>query len=133
MPRRQCTAPTQAGPRCRADALPGEDLCFTHSPRVKAERADARRRGGQAKSNAARAAKMWAAVGREIPDSDLPALLKAAMLDVRAGKIEPAVATALATLAKAAVQLHADIELEHRIEVLERDAGQQSSSIRRIK
>ncbi len=133
MPRRQCTAPTQAGPRCRADALPGEDLCFTHSPRVKVERADARRRGGQAKSNAARAAKMWAAVGREIPDENLPALLKAAMLDVRAGKIEPAVATALATLAKAAVSITADIDLERRIDALEQEAGLSSGPIRRVK
>ncbi len=89
--------------------------------------------GGRGKSNAARAVKLWTSVGQNISNDDLPAMLKATILDVRVGKIEPAVATAIATLAKASIAITVDIDLEKRIEALEREAGLQSSSIRRIK
>ena len=75
---------------------------------------------------------MWAAAGREIKGEDLPAMLRAAILDVRVGKIEPAVATAIATLAKTSVAITVDIDLERRIEALERESGQ-PSPIRRVK
>lgn len=130
---RQCTATTKTGDRCKGMALAGESLCFAHSPSVANRRTASRRRGGQAKSNAARAAKVWAAIGREIPDDDLPALLKAAIIDVRAGRIEPNVATSIATLAKAAVAITVDIDLEKRIEALEQTAGVASDRLRRVK
>jgi hypothetical protein len=91
------------------------------------------RRGGKNKSTVARAARTWAAIGRQIPDSDLPALLKATIVDVRAGRVEPAQATAIAALAKAAVSIVADIEFEKRISDLEMEAGLQPSPLRRVK
>ncbi len=131
--KRTCTSPRADGDPCKADVLPGEVFCFAHHPDMQERRKAGQRRGGKAKSNTARAAKLWAAVGREIPDADLPALLKACIVDVRAGRVEPAQATAIATLAKAAVQLHADIELEHRIEALEQEAGLQArGQLRRV-
>lgn len=129
---RQCTATTKQGPRCRAEALPGEALCFTHSPTVRAQREESRRRGGQAKSNARRAAKFWAAAGREIADEDLPAILKATILDVRAGRIEPGVATSIATLAKTAVAITVDIDLEKRIEALEATTAADRGRFRQV-
>lgn len=133
MVRRQCTATTQAGPRCRADALPGEALCFTHSPTVRAQREESRRRGGRAKSNAARAAKLWVAAGRQIPDDDLPLIVKALIVDVREGRVEPGTATAIANLAKVAVSLHGDLELERRLQALEEAASaNRPSNVRRM-
>jgi hypothetical protein len=53
----------------------------------------------------------------------LPAILRACLLDVRLGKIEPSVASAIAALAKASVALSHDLELEARISALEAQAG----------
>ena len=129
---RQCTATTKSGARCKGVALSDESLCFVHAPSMQARRDESRRRGGQAKSNAARAAKMWAATGREIAPDDLPAMLRAAILDVRVGTIEPSVATAIATLAKASVAITTDIDLERRIEALEQATGHQPGQLRRV-
>lgn len=132
MVRQQCTGTTKQGQRCRGQALPGEGLCFAHSPNVAAHRDESRRRGGQNKANAQRAAKQWAAIGRQIPDEDLPAVVKALILSVRAGTVEPAVATCIANLAKVALQLHGDIELEARVQALEAAAAEQQPRLRRV-
>jgi len=81
------------------------------------------RKGGEARSAVRRAARLWAARGEQIEPKDLPAMLRATMIDVRLGTIEPAVATALASLAKASVALHHDLTLEARLAALERVAG----------
>ena len=70
-----------------------------------------------------RAARLWASRGQEIEQGDLPAILRATMLDVRTGVIEPAVAQAIASLAKTSVALSANLELEARIVELEQAAG----------
>ena len=70
-----------------------------------------------------RAARLWAAKGDEIAQADLPAMLRATVLDVRLGLVEPAVAGAIATLAKTSVALAHDMELEARLAALERAAG----------
>ncbi len=57
--------------------------------------------------------------GDQIRQDDLPSILRATILDVRAGKIEPSVASAIATLAKTSVALSHDLELEQRIAALE--------------
>ena len=57
------------------------------------------------------------------------------MIDVRLGLVEPAVATAIATLAKTSVALSHDLELESRLAALERAAGitpPNVTSLRRI-
>ncbi len=43
----QCAAITETGSPCRAQALKGGKLCFTHAPESSAERARAHRLGGQ--------------------------------------------------------------------------------------
>ncbi len=70
-----------------------------------------------------RAARLWASRGQEIEQGDLPAILRATMLDVRTGVIEPAVAQAIASLAKTSVALAHDLEMEARLAALERAAG----------
>jgi hypothetical protein len=130
---KRCTSIRADGTPCRANALPDSAYCFSHDPAVRERRIEGNRRGGHARSTARRAARHWAAVGHEIADGDLPALLKATILDVRTGKIEPSVATAIATLAKTAVAITVDIDLEQRIAALEQDAGLSPSRLRRVK
>jgi hypothetical protein len=43
----QCKAKTQNGQPCRAQALKSNDYCFTHDPASGAERARARKKGGE--------------------------------------------------------------------------------------
>ena len=114
-----CTSTRADGQPCTARALPDSMFCFAHDPDVREKRLAGNRRGGQAKSNAARAARAWAAIGREIPDADLPAVVKALIFSVRAGAVEPGVATCIANLAKTAVQLHGDLDVERRLQALE--------------
>ena len=129
---RQCTATTKSGARCKGVALSDESLCFVHAPSVQARRDESRRLGGRNKSNLARAAKTWAATGREIEAEDLPAILRAMIIDVRMGSIEPSVASAIATLAKASVSITTEIDLERRIQALEEATGHQSGHLRRV-
>ncbi len=56
-------------------------------------------------------------------DSLTTAILRATLLDVRSGAVEPGVAQAIAALAKASVALSHDLELDERLAVLERAAG----------
>lgn len=116
---------------CKGNTLPNSTFCWVHDPRYAEARKAGQRRGGKNKSNVARAARQWAAIGREIPDDDLPAMLKAAIIDVKAGRIEPSVASAIANLAKTAVSLRGDLELETRIAALEEAAGT-ATNVRRF-
>ncbi len=122
MPRQRCTGTTRAGDPCRSFAV-ADSLCQAHHPaRAEAHR-EATRKGGEARSAVRRAARLWASRGEQIEPKDLPAMLRAAMVDARVGAIEPAVATALATLAKTSVALSHELDLVARIEALERATG----------
>ncbi len=130
----KCSAPTQSGEPCKSFAVSSRGLCVSHDPEYQARKQEGSRRGGEAKANARRAARAWAATGEQVRQEDLPAILRACLLDVRLGKIEPAVAGAIATLAKASVSLSAELELEARISALEASVGvnQPGSNIRRF-
>jgi len=122
MPRTYCTGITRAGNPCQAFAV-ADGLCQAHHPdRTDAHR-EAMRKGGEARSAVRRAARLWASRGEQIEPTDLPAILRATLLDVRSGAVEPGVAQALAALAKASVALSHDLELDERLAVLERAAG----------
>lgn len=118
-PVKKCTSLRADGQPCQADALPGKTVCFAHDPSMQERRKAGARKGGINKGNAARVAKQWAAAGHAISSEDLPALVRAAILDVRYGRITPSVATAIAQLARTSLQLEHDIELEARIAALE--------------
>jgi pyridoxine/pyridoxamine 5'-phosphate oxidase len=133
MAREQCTATRADGKPCTAWALPSHGLCIAHDADYRATHKAASRKGGRNKSTQARAAKQWAAVGREIDQGDLPAMLRAAIADVWEGRLEPSQASAIATLAKASVSITNEIELEKRIEALEEAAGiAQGGNLRRV-
>ena len=131
MPRQRCTGTTRAGTPCGSFAV-ADSLCQAHHPdRAEAHR-EATRRGGEARSATRRAARLWAAKGDEIAQADLPAMLRSTMIDVRLGLVEPAVAGAIATLAKTSVALAHDMELEGRLAALEEAAGISPPNVTRL-
>jgi len=131
MARQRCTGTTRAGNPCQAFVV-ADSLCQAHHPnRADAHRA-AMRKGGEARSAVRRAARLWADKGEQIEPANLPAMLRATMVDVRVGTIEPAVATAIATLAKTSVALAHDMDMERRLEELERAAGITPPNVTRL-
>lgn len=130
----RCKATTQTGEPCKSFAISDRGFCVSHDPAYRGRKHEGSRRGGEARANVRRAAKQWAAIGREIAPDDLPAVLRAAIAAVWDGTLEPAQASAIAGLAKASVQLSHDLELEQRIAALETAAGiqQDTGKIRRI-
>ncbi len=130
----KCNALTKAGRPCKGRVLPGRPYCMSHDPEHADQRAEGQRKGGEARANARRAAKVWAAMGDQITADQLPAILRACMFSVKSGAMEPSQATAIANLAKTSVAITNEIELEQRIAALEVSAGlsQPRSNIRRI-
>lgn len=131
---RKCTAHKTSGEPCNGNARDGSAFCWSHDPELAERRAEGRRRGGEERSNARRAARQWAAVGEVIAPSDLPAMLRGAFVEVWQGNLEPSQAQALVSIAKASVSLSHDLELEQRIARLEEAAGIDTlpSNVRRI-
>jgi len=128
MPRQRCTGTTRAGDPCRSFAV-ADSLCQSHNPQRRQAHLEATRKGGEARSAVRRAARLWASRGQEIEQGDLPAILRATMLDVRTGVIEPAVAQAIASLAKTSVALATDLEIEDRLAALEHAAGIEADNV----
>jgi hypothetical protein len=48
----QCKAKTQTGKPCKMRPIKGSDYCFNHDPAAAAQRAAARKRGGEARHTA---------------------------------------------------------------------------------
>ena len=88
--------------------------CFAHAPELAARRAEARRRGGQRRSNAVRLRGL--VPPRLIPTFDQ---LETALADVLAGALDPKQATAAAAVARAMVAVLQAGELEERLRKLE--------------
>jgi hypothetical protein len=102
-------------------ATPGPDgLCRWHTPSNAAERTAWCRRGGAARSNAARARKELA--GAALTPAELVATLCRAMAKVEAGQLEPGPATAMAGLARAILACTSAADVESRLVALERRA-----------
>lgn len=119
----QCPTPTAKGEPCRGRVPPGRAYCLSHDPERRETIKEAARKGGEAKSTARRAAKAWAAIGEQITSEQLPAMLRACMIAVRDGEMEPSQASAIATLAKTSVAVTNELQLEERIQRLEEAAG----------
>ncbi len=116
---KNCPSRTIAGEPCKGNPLPGRPYCLAHDPEAANRRAEGSRKGGEARANAKRAARQWAAIGEQLSPAQLPAMLRACLISVRDGTMEPAQASAIAGLAKTSVQLSHDLELEARIAALE--------------
>lgn len=130
----KCSGITKAGKPCRGVPVHGSQWCMSHNPDMQSQQSENRRRGGEARSNARRAIRQWAEFGKELGNEDLPSIIKSSMYAVKIGELEPAQAQAIAALARTANQLTADLELEARIQELEKAAGMTTTpaNVRRI-
>ena len=117
----QCLGTNRDGNPCSAMPDPGTTWCRWHSPDREAERKEWRRKGGANRSNRARARKQLA--GQVMSMSDMDAFLCASMVKVAAGRMEPGVGSAVATLARTVVAIRTAGEIERRLEHLEQVAG----------
>ena len=113
----KCSAIARSGSRCASPVLPGSSFCYVHDPAKAEARREAARRGGKARSNRARAA---AQLPEALTPEALNGWLSVAFRRVLAGQMEPRVGTAVATIARAMLEVRATTELEQRLSELER-------------
>ncbi len=112
-----CLGTNQAGGVC--SAAPGPDgYCQWHSPANAEARAEWRKKGGSNRSNRARAKKQLADAG--MTAGEVGGVLSGVLRDVVAGRLEPGVATAAATVARALVEVRKVSDLEQEVADLER-------------
>jgi hypothetical protein len=115
-----CSAIAKSGSRCRRPALAGKQHCLMHDPESAELRLEASRKGGRARSNAARAAK---ALPPAMTSDDLLVTLSEAIRKVDRGELEPGPANAISSLARAMNSIRETTEIERRLAELEQRAG----------
>ena len=109
-----CKATSAGGKPCQAKAIRG-DYCFAHSPELADKIKEARKLGGENKSEAKRLAKLN--LGRLGPVLEK---LERTLDEVHDGKLEPKTAKAMANLTDAMIRLYKISELELRMRDLEK-------------
>ena len=107
--REKCSAIARSGSRCRSAVLPGRPFCFLHDPLAEAQRREGARKGGKARSNAARAQKQIPAA---MDADELAGWLSALFKSVVAEKTEPKVATAAATVARILFEVKTAVDVQ---------------------
>jgi len=117
----QCQGTNRTGEPCSAHVDDGQTWCRWHDPNRAEERTEWSRKGGQARSNRARARKQLADAVLSIDDLD--ALLCRALVQVAGGKMEPGVGSAMAGIAKTITTIRSTGDFEKRLEELEQAAG----------
>jgi hypothetical protein len=115
-----CSAIAKSGSRCRRPALAGKQHCLMHDPESAELRREAGRKGGHARSNAARAAKAMPAA---LTSDELLVTLSRAMDKVEKGELEPGPANAISSLARAMNSIRETTEIERRLSDLEQRVG----------
>lgn len=111
---KQCRGLRKDGQRCTAPALTSSPYCFSHDPELAEKRAQARRKGGQHRSNVARLRGLVPPRLVEVYD-----VLERALREVHDGELEPKAASAMASIARAMVAVVTAGELEERVRSLE--------------
>ena len=119
----RCKATNAAGAPCSAQPVRPSGWCSWHDPQLVAQRDGWRRRGGEQRSNKARAL-------RRLSDDllslrDVQGVLSRLLVDVTEGRAETGVATAAASVARAIASVAQVGDLEERIRELEAAAGVQ--------
>ena len=113
---RKCKAPNRAGGPCGAQHY-RDGWCRWHHPELEAQRQAERAAGGHARSNKVRARRQLAEAVLTI--NDLDGLLCRALVQVAAGKMEPGVGSAMATIAKTITTIRTTGDFEKRLQELE--------------
>ncbi len=98
-------------------------MCRWHHPRLEAERAVWRERGGQNRANTVRARKRIADTILE--PSDIQGILGDTLRAVIAGTLEPGVGNAAANIARALIAVRESTDVETRLAALEEQAARQ--------
>ena len=115
-----CQAIAKSGQRCSRPALAGKQHCLMHDPASVELRRDAGRKGGYARSNAARARK-------EMPEAmttdEMAGWLSLAFKRVMAGQMPPKIGVACAQIARTLLTVQETAILEARLAELEQRAG----------
>ena len=120
----RCTATTRSGEACRNRAQYGDGKCGFHSATSAAveARREASRRGGRGKADSARVTAL-----RDRPDfgivlepAEVMALVSVALRATLSGRVAPATASAVASLARAFTALHQVVAVDARITEIER-------------
>jgi hypothetical protein len=111
----KCSALAKSGKQCRRPALADKTFCLMHDPESLELRREAGRRGGQNRSNRARAQKKLRAYGAE----DIGVLLSATLKDLLDGTLEPNVAVAATTVARGILTAAERGEVERLLSELE--------------
>lgn len=93
----KCSAITNGGSRCSRPALVGKPHCLMHDPDSAELRREASRKGGRARSNQARAAKV---IPTAMSVADLAGYLSQLFTSTVIGETEPKVASAAAGIAR---------------------------------
>jgi hypothetical protein len=117
----RCKGANSAGAPCSAQPVRPDGYCYWHSPQTATERAEARRRGGHARSNAARARKQLPAGNLSV--DELRGVVGVTIAKVLTGDIEPGAANSVANLTRAYVAIIEVGEFEERLVALEAQAG----------
>jgi hypothetical protein len=112
-----CRATTRDGKPCSGQARPGSSYCPWHDPELAEQRAAWRRKGGEGRSNAARARKQLSGDIRDL--TDVKAILLRSMTAVEGEQLAPGAAQALASLARAIVVVSGAGDFEDRLAALE--------------
>ena len=116
----RCKASNSAGEPCGAQAI-RDGWCAWHDPERREEMAEARRKGGHAKSNRARARKQLASTA--MTPAELEGVIGLTITQVLSGAKAPGVGQAVAALARAAISILEVSEIEKRLEALEAANG----------
>jgi len=115
-----CAAITKSGSRCRVPALTGRDHCLMHDPAAADVRREASRKGGRNRSAKARAMKL---LPEAMAPEELAGWLSLLFKQVMAGRTEPRIGTASATIARAMIDVREATEVDRRLTELEQRAG----------
>jgi hypothetical protein len=113
---RQCSATTKAGKRCRCPRVGATDLCMAHTPEIANA---ARRKGGRAHQ---RYPSVDFAPGPTTPQESMR-MLSQMMAEVRAGQLDPMIATAARGLHVAFLKAYEDSYIVDQLAKLEERLG----------
>jgi hypothetical protein len=117
----RCRSRKADGSACEAQPVRADGYCYWHSPELAELRDQKNREGGRNRSNAQRAKKALPA--EVLTAEEIRSWLGLVFKGVIAGKIEPGVATASATVARALLETAKVSEIESQLAELEKAVG----------
>jgi hypothetical protein len=105
--------------------MPDAEWCVNHDPPRVVQLAEWRKKGGEGRSNRARARKSLAGDG--LTPGQLQAVISKALTDVLSGELEPGRANAAAALSRSLITIKEAVDVDVRLAELERRLGSRSA------